>query len=251
MDIDQLIAFDRIVREGGFSRAAWELHIAQPTISARIHALEQEVGGPLFARSSRRISLTALGTSFLPYARRAIEVLAEGAAAAREAQDGQRGRLTIGALGSLAGCLLAPALAQFQRGHPRDGPAFSRTPDGDREQVGAIHRAQRSRGSLAKKRAMDAAHTRFCPRCVDYAGPGRLHYELESASRNHLWLDGERGERKDFRCARKAILTISLIVGRVKRSEHPCGLNGDYTVDGFCRNSAHPAVVKPFVCFAW
>jgi DNA-binding transcriptional LysR family regulator len=119
MDIDQLLAFDRIVREGSFSRAAWELHIAQPTISARIQALEQEVGGPLFARNSRKISLTALGTSFLPYARRAIEVLAEGAAAAREAQDGQRGRLTIGVLGSLAGCLLAPALAQFQRSHPR------------------------------------------------------------------------------------------------------------------------------------
>jgi DNA-binding transcriptional LysR family regulator len=119
MDVDQLIAFDRIVREGSFSRAAWELHIAQPTISARIQALEQEVGGPLFTRSNRKISLTALGTSFLPYARRAIEVLAEGAAAAREAQHGQRGRLTIGALGSLAGCLLAPALAQFQRSHPR------------------------------------------------------------------------------------------------------------------------------------
>jgi DNA-binding transcriptional LysR family regulator len=29
MDVDQLIAFDRIVREGSFSRAAWELHIAQ------------------------------------------------------------------------------------------------------------------------------------------------------------------------------------------------------------------------------
>jgi DNA-binding transcriptional LysR family regulator len=119
MDVDQLIAFDRIVREGSFSRAAWELHIAQPTISARIQALEQAVGGPLFARSSRRISLTALGTSFLPYARRAIEVLAEGAAAAREARDGQRGRLTIGVLGSLAGCFLPPALAQFQREHPQ------------------------------------------------------------------------------------------------------------------------------------
>jgi DNA-binding transcriptional LysR family regulator len=119
MDIDQLIAFDRIVREGSFSRAAWELHIAQPTISARIQALEQEVGGPLFARGGRRISLTALGASFLPYARRAIEVLAEGAAAAREAQAGQRGRLTIGVLGSLAGCFIAPTLAQFQRGHPQ------------------------------------------------------------------------------------------------------------------------------------
>ena len=118
MDVDQLLAFDRIVREGSFSRAAWELHIAQPTIRARIQALEQEVGGALFVRG-RRVSLTALWTSFLPYARRAIEVLAEGTAAAREAQYGQRGRLTIGVLGSLAGCFLAPALAQFQPEHPR------------------------------------------------------------------------------------------------------------------------------------
>jgi LysR family transcriptional regulator, low CO2-responsive transcriptional regulator len=119
MDVDQLIAFDRIVRNGSFSRAAWELHIAQPTISARILALEQEVGGPLFVRSGRRVSLTALGASFLPYARRAIEVLAEGAVAAREVRDGQRGRLTIGVLGSLAGCFVAPALARFQRCHPQ------------------------------------------------------------------------------------------------------------------------------------
>jgi LysR family transcriptional regulator, low CO2-responsive transcriptional regulator len=118
VDIDQLIAFDRIVREGSFSRAAWVLHIAQPTISARIRALEQAVGGPLFARSSRRVSLTALGASFLPYAQRALEVLNEGVAAAQQVQGGQRGRLTIGVLGSLAGCFLAPALAQFQREHP-------------------------------------------------------------------------------------------------------------------------------------
>jgi len=119
MDIDQLIAFDRIVRAGSFSRAAWGLHIAQPTISARIQALEQAVGGALFTRSSRRVSLTALGTSFLPYARRAIEVLTEGIAAAQQAQDGRRGRLTIAVLGSLAGNFLGPALAQFQREHPQ------------------------------------------------------------------------------------------------------------------------------------
>src|SRR5262245_60734417 len=118
MDVDQLVAFDRIVREGSFSRAARGLQIAQPTISARIQALEQAVGGPLFVRSSRRIGLTALGVSFLPYARRALDVLSEGVEAARQAQGGQRGRMTIGTLGSLTGDFLAPALADFQRAHP-------------------------------------------------------------------------------------------------------------------------------------
>jgi LysR family transcriptional regulator, low CO2-responsive transcriptional regulator len=117
VDIDQLTAFDHIVREGSFSRAAWVLGIAQPTISARVQALEQAVGGPLLERTSRRVSLTTLGESFLPYARRALSILSEGVEAARQAEDGQRGRLSLGVLGSLAGCVLGPALAEFHRAH--------------------------------------------------------------------------------------------------------------------------------------
>jgi DNA-binding transcriptional LysR family regulator len=119
MDIDQLIAFERIVREGSFSRAAWQLGLAQPTVSARVQALERALGGPLFSRGGRRVTLTALGASFLPYARRALEVLTEGAEAARQAQAGQRGRVTLGVLGSLSGAFLAPALAHFRRQHPQ------------------------------------------------------------------------------------------------------------------------------------
>lgn len=47
MDTEQLLTFERIVREGSFSRAAWALALAQPTVSARIHALERSVGGAL------------------------------------------------------------------------------------------------------------------------------------------------------------------------------------------------------------
>jgi DNA-binding transcriptional LysR family regulator len=118
MDLEQLLAFDRIVREGSFSRAAWALNIAQPTISARIQALEQEVGGALFVRNNRRVSLTERGVGFLPYARRALAALTDGVEAARQAQYGQRGRLTMGALRSLTGGLLGPALATFHADYP-------------------------------------------------------------------------------------------------------------------------------------
>lgn len=118
MDLEQLTAFDRIVREGSFSRAARELHIAQPTISARIQALEQAVGGPLLVRTNHGATLTTLGVSFLPYARRALAAMVEGVAAAQEAQRGLRGRVTIGVLGSLAEALLAPALVKFQASYP-------------------------------------------------------------------------------------------------------------------------------------
>jgi LysR family transcriptional regulator, low CO2-responsive transcriptional regulator len=117
MDLDQLAAFDRIVREGGFSRAAVALGIGQPAVSARIRALEESVGGALFTRG-RRVALTALGESFLPYARRAVEVLGEGVEAARLAQTGERGRVRLASLASLAGGLVGPALGTLLRGQP-------------------------------------------------------------------------------------------------------------------------------------
>lgn len=118
MDTGQLLAFDRIVRERSFSRAARALDIAQPTISERIRALERAVGGPLFVRRGRGAELTDLGTAFLPYARRALEVLDRGIEVARESQAGERGRVSIGVLESLSGTFLGPVLAGFRASHP-------------------------------------------------------------------------------------------------------------------------------------
>jgi DNA-binding transcriptional LysR family regulator len=118
MDTGQLLAFERIVRERSFSRAARALDIAQPTISERIRALERSLGGALFARGARGAELTDLGASFLPYARRALEVLESGVEVARQSQAGERGRATIGVLESLSGAFLGPVLAAFHAAHP-------------------------------------------------------------------------------------------------------------------------------------
>lgn len=118
MDTAQLAAFDRVAREGSFSRAALSLGIGQPAVSSRIHNLEDAVGGALFRRG-RRISVTPLGESFLPYARRVLELLHEGMESARMAQVGGRGRIKLGTLGSLSAGLIAPALARFASTHPQ------------------------------------------------------------------------------------------------------------------------------------
>lgn len=118
MDTGQLEAFVRIVREGSFSRAARGLDISQPTISARIQALEREVGGALFVRSGRAIALTERGESFLAYAQRALAVVDEGVEAARLSEAGQRGRVTVGTIESLAESLLVGTLARFHQTHP-------------------------------------------------------------------------------------------------------------------------------------
>ncbi len=117
MDIDQLVAFERIVREGSFSKAAWSLGIAQPTVSARIAALETELGGLLFKRG-RKVALTERGIGFLPYARRALATLQDGLEAARLAQAGQRGKLNVGVLRSLSGGLFGPAVLGFHQDFP-------------------------------------------------------------------------------------------------------------------------------------
>src|SRR5215813_935972 len=117
MDVDQLITFDRIAREGSFSRAALGLGLGQPAVSSRIQALEASLGGAVFRRG-RRISLTALGEGFLPYARRVLRMLEEGTEAAERLRTGSRGRVRLGSLGSLAVGLVGPALARFVRARP-------------------------------------------------------------------------------------------------------------------------------------
>ena len=118
MHSDHLLAFERIVREGSFGKAARALGITQPSISARIAALEREAGGVLLERSRRGVSLTEQGRAFLPYARRVLEVMDEGREAAREAREGRRGRVTLGAPESLARGFLVSAISRFRSSHP-------------------------------------------------------------------------------------------------------------------------------------
>jgi DNA-binding transcriptional LysR family regulator len=117
MDTTDLRVFEAVARLGGMSRAAAELHTVQSNVTARIRALEQELGLVLFDRHSRGVTLTAAGRRLLPYAARAQRLVAEAAAAARD--DGApRGPLALGSLETTAAMHLAPMLAAYARAHP-------------------------------------------------------------------------------------------------------------------------------------
>ncbi len=118
MDQQQLIAFDQIVRLGSYGRAAAELDIAQPTLSARIQALERHTGGRLFVRKGRSVALSDRGEAFLPYARRALEVLREGVEMGERAERGEAGRVTLAILESLSGYFLGSVIARYRADHP-------------------------------------------------------------------------------------------------------------------------------------
>ena len=118
MQIGQLRAFLAVAEQRHFTRAARELGMAQPSVSAHVRRLESELGNELFDRRRGDLRLTVAGEALLPFARR---ILADvDAASAELSQVGglARGRLSIGATPSLAATLVPPVLARFHTACP-------------------------------------------------------------------------------------------------------------------------------------
>ena len=118
MQIGQLRAFLAVAEQRHFTRAARELGMAQPSVSAHVRRLESELGNELFDRRKGDLRLTVAGEALLPFARR---ILADvDAARAELSQVGglARGRLSIGATPSLAATLVPPVLARFHTAYP-------------------------------------------------------------------------------------------------------------------------------------
>jgi DNA-binding transcriptional LysR family regulator len=117
MDIGDLKVFEAVARLGGINRAAAELNTVQSNVTARIKALEADLGCALFHRHRSGVSLTEAGQRLLPYADRAGRLLADARRAARD--DGTpRGLLTIGSLETTAALRLTPLLAGYAAVYP-------------------------------------------------------------------------------------------------------------------------------------
>ena len=118
MDIADLKVFEAVARSGGMNRAAVELNTVQSNVTARIKALEADIGCPLFERRPRGVALTAAGYRLMPYAVRALRLVAEARCAARD--DGSpQGLLTIGSLETTAALRLTPLLAGYAANYPQ------------------------------------------------------------------------------------------------------------------------------------
>ncbi len=115
MELHHLRYFEAVARHQHVTRAAQELHIAQPSLSKQIQVLEAELGVALFNRVGRRIELTNAGDLLLPYARRILRDVAEARAALQQLSDLRRGHVSIGASPTVGTQLLPQALADFNR----------------------------------------------------------------------------------------------------------------------------------------
>jgi DNA-binding transcriptional LysR family regulator len=72
VELRQLEYAVAVAEELHFGRAAARMHVTQQSVSEQIRRLERELGAPLFTRTSRRVTVTAVGEAFLPEARSAI-----------------------------------------------------------------------------------------------------------------------------------------------------------------------------------
>lgn len=117
MDLRQMRYFVAVAEEAHFGRAAQRLHIVQPALSMQIRALEQEVGGSLFLRTSRRVELTEAGTLLLQEARRTLAQAERAKAIVQQSLRGEIGTVRVGFAGNavLTGKLMDDLRAFHQR----------------------------------------------------------------------------------------------------------------------------------------
>ncbi|NWE16701.1 LysR family transcriptional regulator [Pseudomonas yamanorum] len=119
LDLRKLRYFLTVAEELHFGRAALRLHLAQPPLTRQISALEAELGFRLFDRTSRTVSLTAQGRSFLPYARAVLEQVDLAEVIAGKLAAGAAGQLALGYVSSIAlSDLFSQAIQAFAQRFP-------------------------------------------------------------------------------------------------------------------------------------
>lgn len=107
-----------VAETGSFTRAAERCFVVQSALSHQVKALERELGVELFARTSRKVEITAAGAAFLPAARSALDAADRAVADAAAAVGEVRGHLTVGMIPTASGLDVPATLRRFRLAHP-------------------------------------------------------------------------------------------------------------------------------------
>ncbi|QAU34170.1 LysR family transcriptional regulator [Janthinobacterium sp. 17J80-10] len=116
--MDDLVAFLAVAREKSFTRAAAQLGVSQPALSAKITALEARLGVRLLTRTTRSVSTTEAGERLLQSIGPHFEGIESGLAALSELRDKPAGSLRITSVEHASQTILAPALAKLLPDYP-------------------------------------------------------------------------------------------------------------------------------------
>lgn len=119
MEIHQLRYFVAVAEEESFSRAAEREHVSQPSLSQQILKLEAELNQQLFDRLPRTVVLTEAGRCLLDYARQILTGVADARRSVAALEQGVAGRLSVGAISSIALYVLPRLIRRFQQRYPK------------------------------------------------------------------------------------------------------------------------------------
>ncbi|WP_372726159.1 LysR family transcriptional regulator [Novipirellula sp.] len=117
MEFDQLTHFLKIAQTENITRAAEELGLSQPAVSRSLQRLEEEIGQPLFERQSRKMVLTDAGELLVSRARQIMSIIDDTLSEITD--DGQSGRIRLGAIPTIAPYFLPGLLQHFTSEFPK------------------------------------------------------------------------------------------------------------------------------------
>ncbi|SNT41486.1 LysR family transcriptional regulator [Tropicimonas sediminicola] len=122
----QMRLFEAVARNGSVSRAAEEVHLAQPSVSMQVKALEGKIGLPLTEKVGRELHLTAAGAEVAAASRDVLSRISDMQATLEDMHREVAGPLSVAAV-STAKYFLPQALGQFKRRFPRVEPRLQFT----------------------------------------------------------------------------------------------------------------------------
>lgn len=120
MNLKQLEAFVQVAEGGSFSKAAKQLFLTQPTISAHISSLEKELNARLFVRNTKEVKLSDDGKELYRYARQMIDLQKKIEERFETGKSESKHLITIAASTIPAQYLLPEILMKFNERYPKE-----------------------------------------------------------------------------------------------------------------------------------
>ena len=127
MNLKQLEAFVRVSERRSFSKAAKELFLTQPTVSAHISSLEKELNARLFVRNTKEVDLSEEGKKLYDYAKQMVDLEHKIEDTFHGDKENEQQCITIAASTVPAQYLLPQILARFNEKYPKEQFRISET----------------------------------------------------------------------------------------------------------------------------
>jgi DNA-binding transcriptional LysR family regulator len=118
LTFEHLLTYIAVIETGSLTRAAQRLGVGKTAVSKNIQRLEQELGASLIVRTTRRISMTEAGASFLDACGKIVQLADDAVFVVSPSPNDLRGTLRVAGSLEYSTVVLAPVLARMQSLYP-------------------------------------------------------------------------------------------------------------------------------------